>query len=484
MMKGCISLKEVREPKIILAVLPLLILGIAAYLSITSWKVGMFVPMIFSIIATGILGKYLGYKWSELQEFMVQGMTRILPVVLILFLIGTIIGTWILSGIIPTIIYYGLDLINPSIFIPTAAIITAIMSLAIGSSFTSVATVGVALMAVGMGMGFSPGLVAGAVISGAFLGDKLSPLSDTTNMAPGMCDTDLFSHIRHMMWDTIPAFFIAIVMFWIIGFQYSSNLINNEGITELMQTLVQTFHINPILFTVPLLTIYLMYKRYPAIPSLLLLSVLGGLSAIFLQGSSLIQIVQSMTSGYSGESGLAALDRVINRGGISAMFSTVALVITATALGGILEGTKVFKVVIDALVSRIRRTGSLMLTTIISTFVVASASGSQALPISLVGQSFQKTYKERGLDTKNLSRAIEAAGTVGVTLIPWGVPALFAAGVLSVSPLEFIPFLFFAMIVPVINVIYGYIDFSIAKKEYPETIKTIKQNDANQSIST
>jgi NhaC family Na+:H+ antiporter len=476
--------KQLRQPNLIEAFLPLLALLITAGMSVFVWKANMFVPLIFSAIVAAIIGYYLGFKWSEMQEFLVKGVGYTVPVVLLLFIIGSIVGTWILSGAIPLLIYYGLAIISPMAFIPTAAITTGIMSIAIGSSFTSIATVGVALMAVGLGMGFPPGIVAGAIISGAFLGDKLSPLSDTTNMAPAMADTDLFSHVRHMMWDTIPAFALALILYWFIGIQYAANLVTQEGIAELMAMLDQTFNLSPILLILPAATIYIVYKKLPAIPSLILLSVLGGIFALILQGSSIGDIVKSMTNGFSGETGVKAVDKFLNRGGITSMFSTAAVVITAGALGGILEGTGMIHKIINSLIAKAKSTGSLVLTTILSTLAIGFASGSQSLCLVLGGRSFAPIYKQRGLDTKNLSRAIESAGTVGITLVPWGTPALFAAGVLGgLNPYEFIPFLFFAMIVPIVNIIYGYTGFTMAKKDYPDTGIAVQPISSSTSAS-
>lgn len=456
---------------IYLSILPILTLLIAAFFSVTRWKAGMFVPLLLSIAVTAIIGLIKGFKWSELQIFMSDGVSRALPAVYILFIIGTIVGTWILSGVIPTIIYYGLAIINPKIFIPTVAFVTGILSLTTGSSFTSLATIGVAFMAIGNGMGFPPALVAGAVISGAYLGDKLSPLSDTTNVAPAMVDTDLFSHVRHMMWDTIPAFLISLVLYWVVGLNFSVHAASIEQVNVIMSGLQKVFYISPILLLIPLFTIFLMVKRYPAIPALIAVTALAGISAMVFQGSTLTKVIQVITSGFAAKSGIKAIDSLLSAGGISSMLNTVGLLIFATTLGGILEGTGVFNVLIDSVVKRVRTTGSLILASVISTFLVGFASGAQFLAIILPARAYAKTYKERGLDTKNLSRIVEAAGTVGINLVPWSVPAIFAQGVLGVSPYAFIPFIFFAFLVPIINVIYGYTGITIARKNYPETIE-------------
>lgn len=468
-------MNEVRPVNLPVALLPFLALIGTAILDLLYWRT-FYIPMVAAIIVTAIIGYFIGYRWNELESFMVKGAKDSISIVMIMFIIGSIIGTWILSGTIPTLIYYGLIVISPAIFIPTVALTTAVMSMVIGSSITTIATVGVALMAIGQGMGFPPGLVAGAVISGAFFGDKLSPLSDTTIMAPGLADTDLFSHIRHMLWDTIPAFMLSLILFYVVGLTHSVAATDINSINALLSALEQNFNIHLFLLAISLVTIYIMYKRLPAIPSLLLLAVIGGIFAFFFQGSTINEIVLSIANGYSGESGDAAMDSLLNRGGIQSMFFTVTLIIIAMILGGILEGTGIFNRIISVLIQKSRTTGSLILTTVLSTLVVAFASGSQALSIVLPAKGFQKTYKDRGLDTKNLSRCVEAAGTVGITLVPWGIVSIFASGAFGgLSPYTFIPFIFFAFLVPIINVIYGFSGFTIAKKDYSKQTKVTNQ---------
>lgn len=455
-----------KDMSIGLALLPIVTLMAAGAASIFVWKAGMFIPLIIGIIATVLVGVMSGYKWEELQDMMVKGVSKAMPAIFILIIIGMIVGTWIASGVIPTMIYYGLSLIHPSFFIPTVAIITAVVSVTLGSSFTSIATIGLAFMVIGEGMGFPPGLIAGAVISGAFFGDKLSPLSDTTNIAPAMAETDLFSHVRHMLWDTIPAFIITLVLYGILSNGSLQNVGDTEKIDMILSGIQKTFVIHPLLLLLPLLTIILMMKRLPALPTLLVVGLFGGLLAVLVQGQSITSIVNTMTNGFSGNSGVEEVDALLNSGGIVSMLNTIGLLTIATALGGLLESTGVFQTLVKPIIKRVKTTGSLILTTVCSTFLVAFASGAQFLAIILPARTFVQTYKDLEIDTKNLSRAVEAAGTVGITLVPWGVPAVFAANMLGVAVEEFIPYLFFAFLVPLINVIFGFTGWTITKKDY------------------
>ncbi|WP_318617616.1 Na+/H+ antiporter NhaC [Sporosarcina sp. YIM B06819] len=458
-----------KELSFVMSIIPILALIIAAGSSIFIWKAGMHIPLIIGVIVAAVIAIICGWSWREVEKMMVNGVSRALPAVFILLIIGIIVGTWIASGVIPTMIYYGLSIIEPSLFVPLVALITGIVSITLGSSFTSIATVGLAFMAIGEGLGFAPGLVAGAVISGAYFGDKLSPFSDTTNIAPAMAETDLFSHIKHMLWDTIPAFVISIVLYWFVGNSAVAHHTADTGEIDLIiKGLESVFVIHPLLLLMPVFTIFLMMKRIPAIPALTIVALLGAVLAVLVQGVSVSSIVQVMTSGFSVDSGVATVDSLLNRGGLMSMLATIGLLVIATSLGGVLEETGSFEVLTRRMIENVRSTGTLISTTILSTFVVAFASGAQFLAIILPARTFVKTYKEKGIDTKNLSRCVEAAGTVGINLVPWSVPVIFAVSILGVSPGEFIPYAFFAFLVPLINIIFGFTGWTITKKNYSD----------------
>ncbi|MEO4052725.1 Na+/H+ antiporter NhaC [Solibacillus sp. CAU 1738] len=458
-----------KELSFLMSVIPILTLIISAASSIFFWKAGMHIPLMIGVIVASIIALISGWSWHEVEKMMVNGVSRALPAVFILLIIGIIVGTWIASGVIPTMIYYGLSIIEPSLFVPLVAIITGIVSITLGSSFTSIATVGLAFMAIGEGLGFAPGLIAGAVISGAYFGDKLSPFSDTTNIAPAMAETDLFSHIKHMLWDTIPAFIISIFIYWLIGnYTLAYNTADTSEVDLIIKGLESSFVIHPLLLLMPVFTILLMMKRVPAIPALAIVGFLGAALAVLVQGVTFSSIVKVMTSGFSVDSGVAIVDSLLNRGGLMSMLPTIGLLIIATSLGGILEETGSFEVLTRSMMQNVRSSGTLISSTIFSTFAVAFASGAQFLAIILPARTFVKTYKKMGIDTKNLSRCVEAAGTVGINLVPWSVPVIFAADLLNVSPGEFIPLAFFAFLVPLINIIFGFTGWTITKKNYNE----------------
>jgi Na+:H+ antiporter, NhaC family len=456
-----------REVSFKLSIIPILTLTLAAALSIFYWKAGMHIPLMIGVIVAAIIAVVCGWTWDEVQKMMVGGVARALPAVFILLIIGIIVGTWIGSGVIPTMIYYGLMIISPAMFVPLVALVTGIVSITLGSSFTSIATIGLAFMVIGEGLGFPPGLVAGAVISGAYFGDKLSPLSDTTNIAPVMAETDLFSHIKHMLWDTIPAFFISIILYWIVGNRILTNhIVDSNAINSIKVGLSDVFVIHPLLLLMPIFTIFLMVRRTPAIPALMSVGLLGAVLAVWVQGGSVSAVVQMMQSGFSIDSGVDAVDTLLNHGGLTSMLGTIGLLIIATALGGILEETGSFEVLTRKMMSKVQTAGTLISSTILATFVIAFASGAQFLAIILPARTFVSKYKSMNIDTKNLSRCVEAAGTVGINLVPWSVPVVFAVSVLGVSPGEFIPYTFFAFLVPLINILFGFTGWTITKKQY------------------
>ncbi|WP_413334529.1 Na+/H+ antiporter NhaC [Brevibacterium sp. GP-SGM9] len=459
-----------KKPNFIIATIPLLSLIFMAFMSTVYWGIGMLVPIIVGIAVAAIIGKMLGYSWRDLEQSLADGVSKALPAVFILILIGMIIGTWISGGIIPTLVFYGLSIIDPNLFLPLVCLITAFVSLILGSSFTSIATIGLAFMAIGEGMNMPLPIVAGAVISGAFFGDKLSPLSDTTNVAPAMVGESLFDHIRHMLWDTIPALLISAVLYWVIGLNIVGGATQGtaRGSSAILSGLQEQFTIHPLLLIVVVLALVLIAMRVPAVPALLLIAFMGAIAAVTVQGRAIGETLQAATAGYVSDSGQEAIDSLLSNGGITSMLETVGLVIVATALGGILDRTGIFSALINPLIRRIKRTGSLIASTILATFLVGFSSGAQFLAIILPARGFVDSYRRMGLSPLNLSRAVEAAGTVGINLVPWGVPAVFAAGVFGLAPTDFIPWILFAFIVPLLNIIYGYTGFSIKRLDPTE----------------
>lgn len=460
----------------IVALLPILILLSTGALSVLIWKVGMIIPLFSGIVSTAIIGLIYGFSWTELEDGIKSGIYKALQPILILTIVGSIIGTWISSGTIPSLIYYGLKFLKPEIFVPLAAIITAIVSTSTGTSFTSIATVGVALMAVGNGMGFPVPLTAAAIISGAFFGDKLSPLSDTTNIAPAMAECNLFEHVGHMLWDTIPAFIISIILYWFVSLAHITTGVDGiQQINTLLTGLENSFNLHPLLLLLPVITIYLAIRKIPAVPALLSVSVLGGIFSILFQGTGLKQVMSYFTFGFQSSTGIQMLDKLLSKGGINSMGGTIILILTASALGGIMQKSGILDSLLKCIMSYITNSKQLTVATLLTSFLIGFGTGAQSLAIIIPANMFVSTFKKMGLHTKNLSRAVEAAGTVGVTLVPWSVPCIFAAGMLGAKPMEFIPLLFFPMLVLAFNLFFALTGITITKVE--------KQNQAKEIVT-
>ncbi|MDG2058534.1 MAG: Na+/H+ antiporter NhaC [Flavobacteriales bacterium] len=432
--------------------------------------------LLFSGALAAIIGILYGNNWKDILEGISKSIKSVTPSIIILLLIGSLAGTWLISGIVPAMIYYGLQILNPEIFLFATAIITAIVSLATGSSWSTIATIGIALLGIGQALGLPLGLIGGAIISGAYFGDKMSPLSDTTNLAPAMAGTDLFTHIRYMMYTTIPSFSIALILFLIIGFR--SNIIGTENIDELLQTLNTSFNITPWLFVVPVLVIILIVKKTPAIPALLAGSVLGGVFAILFQpniiteisgeasvtiSSSYKAVINAMSTDISITTNNNQINDLLTSGGMYGMLNTIWLIICAMIFGGILESTGLLRRIAEPIINYAKSTGSLVATTTGTCIFFNITASDQYISIVVPGRMFADSYKEKGLAPENLSRTLEDSGTVTSVLIPWNTCGATQSAVLGVATLNYLPYCFFNLISPIMTIIYAYLGIKIKK---------------------
>ncbi|MBT9134972.1 MAG: Malate-2H(+)/Na(+)-lactate antiporter [Firmicutes bacterium] len=458
-----VSKKRV-EATILHALIP--IIGVVASLSyaILVHEAAPHIPLIFgSIIAAVVAVTMLGIPWEELEQGIKDTLSSTLQAILILMIVGTLIGLWILSGTIPAMIYYGLQILSPGVFLAATFVICCIVSLATGTSWGTAGTVGIALTGIGIGLGMPAGMVAGAVVSGAYFGDKLSPLSDTTNLAPAMAGSSLFPHIKHMLYTSIPAFVISLVLYIILGLRFAGRELDAERINVILDALRTNFAISPWLLIPPVIVILLIAFKVPALPGLIGGSVAGGLFAAIFQSASVGAIITAAHYGFEIDSGVAVVDRLLNRGGLDGMMWTVALIICALVFGGMLEKTGMLRAIGVKLFAMAKSNGSLVLSTIISCIAVNILAADQYLSIVLPGRLFKDEYARRGLAPKNLSRALEGGGTVTSALIPWNTCGAFMMVTLGVSPLAYLPYAFLNLLLPVINVVYGYLGFSMAK---------------------
>lgn len=406
-----------------------------------------------------LIGGYAYYRtrdFKQIEAAMISGIREAIMPVLILLLIGMLIGVWQMSGTVATILSIGLDTISAQWFLPSVLLITMIVSSFTGSAFTTVGTVGVALFGIGMALGISPALAAGAIVSGALFGDKMSPLSDTTNFAPAVAGVKLFDHIRFMMGTTVPAILITLVLFTLLG--RSGQAADTTQIAEAQAALAGRFNLSWLTLLAPVLVAVLAFRRMPVLPTMLVGMFAGVLTAGFVQGNwNVTNWFGVMQAGFKSGVENETIASVLDRGGLESMLWSVSLVLIALAFGGLLRELGVFQAIVDALLERLKSPGSSVLSVVLSSIGVNLLAGEQYLSILLPGQAFKQGFIDRGIDPRYLSRALEDGGTVINPLIPWGVSGAFFAATLGVPVLEYAPFAFFLWLSPIFSIILGYV---------------------------
>ena len=479
------EIKEKKQASLLDALIPMLFLiaslSMAVYLfgDDASWGPNQ-IALTFSSLVAAFIGLKNNYTWDEMSNGVVKSITQALPAIYILLAVGALIGTWVMSGTVTTMIYYGLKILNPEIFFPTVVIVTAIISASIGSSWTTVGTIGVGLIGIANGMGMSMPMTAGAIISGAYFGDKISPLSDTTNLAPAVAGADLYKHIKHMLWTTVPSITISLIIFTILGLNVDS--IGNMAIKD--QTLLAiTENFNTSLWLLLPLVVVIglaLFKAKP-FPTILAGAVAGGIAAVIFQEEQIIQFVdrtdlshglimlagvwKAMYTGFTTTTGFETIDELVNRGGMNSMLEVIWLILSALMFGGVMEETGLLNRIVVSLLKMVSGTGSLIATTIFTGFATNVVASDQYMAIVLPGRMFRLEYEKRNLAPENLSRSLEDSGTLTSALIPWNTCGAYMSGTLGVSTMAYLPFAFFNYINPVVSIILAYTGFSIKKIE-------------------
>ncbi|MDD3148248.1 MAG: Na+/H+ antiporter NhaC, partial [Candidatus Riflebacteria bacterium] len=365
----------------------------------------------------------------------------------------------------------GLKLISPGIFLVATCLICAIVALATGSSWTTAATVGIALIGVGSGLGIPVNMVAGAIISGAYFGDKMSPLSDTTNLAPAMAGAKLFDHIRHMAWTTGPSLVIACIIYAVLGMQYAGKELDTASINTILDTLGSSFTINPWLIIPPLMVIGMVVLKVPALPGLFGGVFVGAIFAAVFQGAGMTEIIKAAQSGFSSQTGVVAVDELLSRGGLESMMNTISLILIALSLGGVMESSGMLYAISMKILGFAKSTGSTVLATFFTCVFCNLAAGDQYLSIVIPGRIYKDIYRDKGLHPKNLSRCLEDFGTLTSPLVPWNTCGAFMATALGVHPFAYLPYAFLNLINPIVSIVYGYTGFSMEKLT-PETLES------------
>ncbi|PFA22207.1 Na+/H+ antiporter NhaC [Bacillus cereus] len=443
--------------------------------------------LIIAVIVAAVLGKVLGVSWEEMQEGIVEKIAKSMLATLILITVGALIGTWMFSGTIPMMIFYGIELINPNYLFVTAFLVTALISTFTGTSWGSAGTVGVAIMGIAMVQGVSLPITAGAVVAGAFFGDKLSPLSDTTNLSPVVAGSNLYEHIRHLLYTTIPASLIGLVVYFIVGWStYTSNAFDREKIEAMTSALTAMFHWNVLLIVPVLIVLVGSIKKYPTIPIMIISSITAIILGVVVQSMSLENAFLATVQGFNVSMVTAggfdpaatpeAVQKLLNRGGMSSMMQTVLIAFCSFAFAGVISKIGCLEVVLEKLNEKVKSTGSLVLTTVLSCVIMAITTGSSYLAILIPGELFKDAYAQRGLHPKNLSRTLEDSGSIVVSLIPWSMAGVYMSSTLGVPVIEYLPWAIMCYLGFIIAIIYGYTGFTIEKINSSSNDKTANEN--------
>ena len=450
-----------RKPSFLIAVLAFLVPVSIVLYGTAVLKIGAILPLVVATVIACLFAAGTGYSWDEIEKGMIESISRVMVAVLILIAVGMLIGVWMLAGTIPTIVYWGLTLISPATFLMTAYLLNIVASTATGTSFGTMGTVGVALLGVGQALGYPLPMVVGAIVSGAYFGDKMSPVSDSTNITASVCEVPLFPHIGSMMWTTIPAAVAAAIIYLFMGMSYSAEAVVSSNIPQILQAISGKFNISLLTLLPPALLMILAYRRYPAIPLLMVCVGTGAVAAWLLQGAGMKEILNSMMAGYKSATGLKQVDALLSRGGISSIMGTLVLLVTGVAFGGVLEKMRALEVLIEAALRWAHNTGRLIVSVVVSCYIILLGTGSQMVAVIIPGRAFAQTFKDRGIHLRVLSRTCEDAGTIGCPLIPWSVHAFYIMGILGVSAYEYAPYAILNWLVPVFSILFGYTGIAI-----------------------
>ena len=461
-----------RQPKVWEALLALIVV-IAVVVAAIRTKVGIQMGLAMGGCTAIVFALLMGNKWSDIQDTVKRVVGDSATTLLILLSVGMMVGIWIIGGTVPTLLYYGLKICSPNIIVPLAFVLCAITSLFTGTSFGSIATMGLALFGVGTSMGISAPLMAGAVCSGAFFGDKMSPLSDTTNVAADMSGTPLYDHIGSMMYTTVPATVICLVLYTVLGIRNASANADLSNIELILDTLGANFNISVVALVPAVLVLLTSALKVPAVPAMLGCTAVSGVFACLLQKISLSAMLGAAMNGFSSDTGVAMVDKILSRGGMTSMYSNVAIIILSATMGAVLEKSGVIdSLVNNVLLKAVHKPCGLILSTMVYCYSLLLISGHQVMPIILGGRTFRPAYDRMGIQSKVLSRTLEDTCTIGAPMVPWGTSCAYMFSVLGIG-IAYIPYAFLCYIVPLFAILYACTGWFVWHKE-PMTEEPVK----------
>lgn len=453
-----------RMPKLWEALLTMAVLVVVMAVAIMIYGVDPHIPMFIGALAAALMAIRLGYKWEVIEEFMIDGIHRVLQSLIILIVIGILVGVWLNAGVVPTMIYYGLKILNPGTFLVATVLVCSVTSLATGTSWGTAGTVGVALMGIGVGLGVNPAMTAGAIISGAYFGDKLSPFSETTNLAPAMAGTDVMTHVKFMLFPTGIVYAITLIFFGVLGFmQHGNGAADMTSVVELSNALEGLFHINPLLLLPPVIVIVAVACKAPAIPGITLGVVVGAvMGLIFQDNCTLGTLLESATNGFSCETGISEIDELLNSGGLMNMMYSISLAIISMMFGGIMEGSHQLEVIVERLKKLAKTPATLVTLTEVTCVGSNVVMPEQYISIVVPGRMYAEEYEKQGLHPKTLSNALESAGTVTSALVPWNTCGVFMATTLGISTVQYAPWAIFNWLMPIVVIIMAFMGITVA----------------------
>lgn len=450
--------KEVRKANFAEALFTFVSLTIIMFISIIKYEESPHIPMLIGVLIASLVALKIGYSWKFIENSMIKGISQAMQSIIILAIIGVLIGIWILAGVVPTMIYYGLMILKPSIFLVATVLITSITSLATGTSWGTAGTMGIALMGIASGLGIPAPVTAGAVLSGAYFGDKMSPLSDTTNLAPAMAGTDVFTHIKAMFKPTLLAYGLTLLIFGFLSLKYKGASADLSNVDVIANGLKESFTISPILLLAPLVVIISIAKKLPAVPGISIGIIIAAILGPIYQGVNFGDILSAGLNGYVSNTGLEAVDKLLTTGGLNNMMSSISLTIIAMMFGGIAEETGILEAIVKKFLHRVQSVVGLVISTILTCFFTNATMPEQYISIVVPGRMFKNEYMDRKIDPRLLSSTLESGGTVTSVMIPWNTCGTYMSTVLGVSTVHYLPFLFFNLLMPLVQVIIVAID--------------------------
>jgi len=454
-----------KKPSFGLALIPIIAMAILLGVGYGVYHLKAQVLLVAAAFLTACLGALLKFSWKEMESGIVESIRKALPAILIMLTVGVLVATWMASGTIPMIIYYGLKLISPKYFLVTACFVCSITSLACGTSWGTIGSLGVAFIGIASGLGIPLGPAAGAIVAGAYFGDKLSPLSDIPNLASVTAGSNLFDHIKHTLWSGVPAWLIGLVIYFFMGLKYAGREFNRENVQLIASTLEKNFHFNLLLLLPILIVFYYAFTKKPTIPGMMVSSLVATILAVIFQKTSLVSVAQAMNSGYAAQTGVEMVDGLLSRGGLMSMMETQLVAFTAFSFGGIMQKTGMLAAILEKIMKFAREVWSLVLTTIGTAILSALITGSSYLAMIIPAELLGDAFKKKGLAAKNLSRIIDEAGGIMVPLIPWSMAGVYVTGTLGVPVLSYLPWAFSNYLAVVILAIFGLTGVTMAQRK-------------------